>query len=441
MSDYLDRVEAQLTELTEKGAHQRLRARRGGLGPAGAGAGGPRPPRRGNEVLAFLAAAAVVAAVVAIVLFNGNGSTRHANASSPAHSSTTSTTTTTTATTTHSTPTVPGKLTGPVSLPIPAHFAPQSFTAIGELTWWLLGQAPCTFAGETPPCGEILRTTDGGRSFFGLEAPRATISSDGTSPASGYSQIRFAGTKNGFAYGPGLYATHDGGRSWHAVGVSGAVRDLEISSGEAYAIVTAGTTNAGQLMHSPVGDDDWKAVTAAGQVSSGLWVLGREVIVQSGNGGGPGTDLLVSQDGGGGFSRQPAPSPGLPCDFQAQSPQVIWAHCVTGTESGVWHSSDYITGFTPVHGAGLSPLPNSAVFAAASDTTAVVGYQRLYRTSDAGATWTAVTVPGVVQWTYLGFTDATHGVAIGYAGSVSPANERLYYTTDGGRSYHLVSLP
>ena len=48
---------------------------------------------------------------------------------------------------------------------------------------------------------------------------------------------------------------------------------------------------------------------------------------------------------------------------------------------------------------------------------------------------------GVAQWAYLGFTDPTHGVALGYLGQLAPANERLYYTTDGGQSYHLVALP
>ncbi|MFZ0377715.1 MAG: hypothetical protein WAL38_07805, partial [Solirubrobacteraceae bacterium] len=78
---------------------------------------------------------------------------------------------------------------------------------------------------------------------------------------------------------------------------------------------------------------------------------------------------------------------------------------------------------------------------AASNTTAVVGYQQLYRTSDAGASWTPTGPSGIAQWTYVGFTDATHGVALGYVGSIAQANERLYYTTDGGQSYHLVPLP
>ena len=433
MSDYLDLVEAQLTELTEKGAHQRLRARRPGLRGGAAGGGAPRPPRRRNEVLAFLAAAAVVIAVVVIVLVNAHPGS-HSGGAPAARTSTGSTSAATHPTTT---PTTTHPITTPTtaSLPIPVHFAPQSFTAISELTWWLLGQAPCTFVGAQPPCGAILRTIDGGQHFIAIEAPRAPLA--GRVAGSGYSQLRFADVKNGFAYGPDLYVTRDGGTTWHPVDVGGTVDDLAISAGEVYAMVSSRSGGPDHLMRSPVDEDQWSAVPAAGRVSGGLWVLGREVIVQSGNS----TDVLVSTDGGASFASHPAPSPGLPCDFQAQSPPVIWAHCATGTESGVWYSSNFGADFARVGGSGLSPQPNSALFAAASDTTAVVGYQQLFRTTDAGATWTAVTVPGVVQWAYLGFTDSTHGVGLGYVGSVSSANERLYYTTDAGQSYHLVPMP
>ena len=439
MSDYLDLVEAQLTELTEKGAHQRLRARRPGLhgrGAGNSGSGGSRPPRPRSEVLAFLAAAAVVIAVVAIVLVNAHPSARHTNASSAGHTTTGSPTTATHPTTTP-TATTATTTTGPASTTA-SHLATQSFTAIGELTWWLLGPAPCSLAGQQPPCGSIVRTTDGGRTFTAIEAPRASLA--GRLSSSGFSQIRFADLKDGFAYGPDLYSTHDGGATWNPVDVSGQVNDLAISDGQVYAVVSPNGTNSGHLMRSPVGQDQWSTVTAAGLVAGGLWVLGHEVIVQSSNGGGFGTDVLVSTDGGASFASHAAPSPGLPCDFEAQSPPVIWAHCATGTESGVWRSTDSGASFAPAGGTGLSPLPNSALFAAASDTTAVVGYQQLYRTADAGSTWTSITVPGVVQWAYLGFTDSTHGVALGYVGSVSTANERLYYTTDGGQSYHLVPI-
>ncbi len=48
---------------------------------------------------------------------------------------------------------------------------------------------------------------------------------------------------------------------------------------------------------------------------------------------------------------------------------------------------------------------------------------------------------GITWWQYLGFTDATHGVALGYQGTEIPSHERLYYTTDGGLSYHVVPMP
>jgi photosystem II stability/assembly factor-like uncharacterized protein len=448
VNDYLDRVEAQLTELTEKGAHQRLWARRGALGRAGAGAGagtgGPRPPRRRNEALAFLAAAAVVAAVVAIVLVNAhhsttspsNASSAAANATSSSSASTSRHTGTTTSASTTATTT-----TGPVSTPIPAHFAPQSFTAISELEWWLLGPAPCQFVGGHPPCGSILRTTDGGRHFIGIGEPHASVSSDPNQP--GYSQIRFADADNGFAFGPDLYATHDGGQSWTAVDVGGSVADLAISSGIAYATVDVSSSGAAgnRLMRSPVSADEWTTVSAAGDVSGGLWVQGSDVFVQSGVGNGIGSDVLVSHDGGTSFTSYPSPTAGLGCQYQEPVPPVLWAHCATGTESGMWRSTDAGAQFdTAIPSAGLS-LPNSATFAAASDTTAVVGYQQLYRTDDGGQTYSPVGPKDVVAWSYLGFTDDTHGVALGYVGSVSAANQHLYYTTDGGQSYHLVTVP
>ena len=112
--------------------------------------------------------------------------------------------------------------------------------------------------------------------------------------------------------------------------------------------------------------------------------------------------------------------------------------------SGVWRSVD---GGRSFHQANFChcgprtglPLPNSAAFGAPTADTAVVGYQQLYRTTDGGASYSAVGPPGLL-WQYLGFTDPTHGVGLGLPSSSSAAAERLYYTTDGGASYHRVSI-
>jgi photosystem II stability/assembly factor-like uncharacterized protein len=433
MSDYLDRLEAQLTKLTEQGAHQGRRA------PRAAAATGPRRarqphtprgprrsrgPRRGSEILAVLAAAAVVVAVVAIVLGNVHGAKPKLTSASSANRSTT-------ATKPHAKRTTPTQAhPAPVAASLPAQFSPQSFTAIGELTWWVLGPGPCPLSSEQPPCGSIAQTTDGGRTFKGIPAPQAKLSNDGS--ASGYSQLRFADPKNGFAFGPDLYATHDGGETWHRVDVGGAVNDLAISGGQAFAVV------GNRLMQAPVGGDSWSPVAGAGVVSGGLSVQGAVIIVQSGQGTGIGTNVLVSGDGGQSFTAHPAPSPGLPCLLSAPTPPVLWARCATGTQSGVWRSSDLGGSFTAVVSTGLS-LPNSAPFAAASSSTAVVGGQQLYRTTNDGSTWSQ-TGPTGIHWTYLGFTDPTHGVALGFAGQ-NATDARLYYTIDAGQSYHRVAIP
>jgi photosystem II stability/assembly factor-like uncharacterized protein len=147
---------------------------------------------------------------------------------------------------------------------------------------------------------------------------------------------------------------------------------------------------------------------------------------------------MVSHDGGATFSRHPAP-PSVVCHFE-EKPGAIWAPCATGMMSGVWRSTDGGAHFTWTTGAttksGGPEEPNSAVFAAASATTAVYGFQDLFTTVDGGAHWAAIATPRGATWTYVGFTDATHGAAIARFGSAS----RLYYTTDGGASYHPVPI-
>ncbi len=85
-------------------------------------------------------------------------------------------------------------------------------------------------------------------------------------------------------------------------------------------------------------------------------------------------------------------------------------------------------------------LRRTAACPASSATVAVAsGHGPLYATTDAGASWTPVQAPSAA-WTYLVFTDATHGVAIGLFGDGRKQVWRLYYTTDAGASYHYVPI-
>jgi photosystem II stability/assembly factor-like uncharacterized protein len=232
--------------------------------------------------------------------------------------------------------------------------------------------------------------------------------------------------------------THDGGAHWQSQS-NGRVDNLAIGGGYVYAIeVTNQTAGAGQLLRSPVGDTRfWQNLTAAGNAFGGLWVHGSDVLLESQTGSGQ--QFEISHDSGATFSRYAVP-PSVACQFEEPEPPVVWAHCATGMLSGTWRSGDGGQHFSQL--SGLPELPNSAAFGSASATTAVVGFRQLYRTADGGATWTKVSGPdGITWWQYIGFTDPTHGVALGYVGSEQPSNERLYYTTDGGATYHLVAVP
>ena len=339
-----------------------------------------------------------------------------------------STTTTTSPASTQTTPAVMI----PAGGPVPAGFAPSSFTAIGEQTWWLLGNAPCTSA----PCTSIVRTTNGGVSFVGIPAPRAPYDPPGSRHTTGVWQLRFADPLDGFAYDTSLYVTHNGGSSWHPVSLGGSVTDLATGAGEVYAVVGSASGQPSRLMRSPAGRDAWVTLAAAGTVSGGLRAHGTDVFVESlGH-----VRWLVSHDRANSFTSYPVPagSEGLGCRYQEMTPPVVWAFCATGTEGGVQRSTNGGRSFQPASGSPESHmmLPNSAVFAAASATVAVVAGLQLYRTSNAGASYTPVG-PAGYAWSYVGFTNATHGAALGGHDGGSDA---LFYTTNGGLSYHHVRI-
>ena len=189
-------------------------------------------------------------------------------------------------------------------------------------------------------------------------------------------------------------------------------------------------------MRTPVGRDDWSPLPPR-QRGPGLWVQGQEVLLESGNSSGTAQQLAISHDGGLTFSTHPVPA-NVSCQFQAPTPPVIWAHCATGTLSGVWRWTGDSRGFASESSHGLPEQPNSAGFGAASASTAIVGYRQLYRTTDGGASYQAVDAPAVDWWEYIAFTDPTHGVALASTGT--GGGGQLYYTTDGGASYHPVMI-
>ena len=156
---------------------------------------------------------------------------------------------------------------------MPANFRPSSVTFVGTDTGWVIGQAGTPGQCATEYCTSVARTDDAGKTWTGVPAP-LTGAADG---ATGVSQIRFLNLDDGWAFGPELWATHDGGQHWAQVDTHGQrVTDLETVGDWAFAVFASctgrGAAFAGQctsftLYSSPAWTDDWTPVGAA---TSGL---------------------------------------------------------------------------------------------------------------------------------------------------------------------------
>src|SRR5262249_33945043 len=115
-------------------------------------------------------------------------------------------------------------------------------------------------------CTSIAATDDGGHTWYGVSAPDAGAPGGAT----GGSQLRFLDGVNGWAFGPQLYATHDGGPSRAEVAPHGmGVASRETVAGRACGVwarctATGPTFAAGcsrfPLSSPPAGTNSWAPV-------------------------------------------------------------------------------------------------------------------------------------------------------------------------------------
>lgn len=346
----------------------------------------------------------------------------------------------------------------PAGGPVPSGFDPLSFTAISADQYWLLGDAPCS----NPVCTSIVRTTDGGGHFVGVPAPVAAIMVPGSpGVASGVNTLRFADTLDGYAFatGPGgeFWDTHDGGGHWAQPGFLSGRELMAFGTGGGYAFALVGSCQQGScsgvvLERSPVGSEQWSALTVPG-VSGGvddlatmtvhgtsLWFSVTSSLNQA-------HQVLVAGSGSGSsFASYASPCfSGLGGTIQATSADVLWAVCPTGMEAQAFRSTDGGAQWTTLN---VSELDNSALLAPASDSAAVLepsAQGQFLRTTNGGATWESVypSGSGDFWWSWAGFTDSNTGSALrtesnppaGWPFPNGPAPQQLFRSSDGGMTW------
>ena len=346
--------------------------------------------------------------------------------------------------------------------PVPPNFRPTSVTFIGLDTGWVIGQAGTPGHCATQYCTSVARTNDAGRSWQGGPAP-LTGPADG---ATGVSQIRFLNLDNGWAFGPQLFATHDGGQDWTAVSTDGMrVTDLETVGDRAFALFAScsgsGPAFAAQctsytLYSSPASANDWAPVGAAtsglsaGAGRDGAGQQGAASIVLTGSRGyllGPNRMLYAGPVDGSApwqaVADVPCATGSAQADGQPAGALLAAADAtrlvVACTSAASGETQDKVV-YTSANG-GISwrqvaaaPAAGVATSVAASPAgTVVLGTdQGIDLLPAGGGSWQQASAAAAGGFSFVGMTTDSQGVAVPEDTSAGT----VWFTFDGGLSWH-----
>jgi hypothetical protein len=349
----------------------------------------------------------------------------------------------------------------------PLNFQPTSVTVVGAgsgLVGAVIGQAGTPGHCFTADCTSLAGTSNYGASWYGVSAPEAP----GPNSSTGVSQLRFANLSDGWAFGPSLYETSDGGWPWHKEDTGGQrVIDVAAAGGHAYAIFGtctgtgsdfAANCTSFSVYTSVAGTRTWTAVTMPpGFAQMTSTISAAPLLVISG-----GVTVYVLTPSGevlsgrvtGGTWRALGPAPCKPgaVDVAAQDGQNPGAQLAAGplllltcgassgtpqAESTLYTSPDGASwtsaGVVQEGGSSAIGTATSLASAAAGQVVLATTTAIQYSGND-GKSWRLADVGGGVPaggFSYAGMTNATKGVAV----PVNSSLGEIFVTTDGGKTW------
>ena len=354
---------------------------------------------------------------------------------------------------------------GATAVPVPGNFEPSSVTFVGTATGWVIGQtgtaagtAASTGAGcPTRNCTSVARTGDGGQSWASVHAPAAGPP-DG---ATGTGEIRFLNLHDGWAFGPGLFVTHDGGQDWTQVDTHGLrVTDLETVGSRAFALFASctggGTAFAAHctrftLYSSAAGGTAWTPVGAATTgLTDGATSEAASLVLTGGRGFvlGPDGSLYSGPVDGGAWSKVTSiisachvGSPqagGQPAGvlLGAVNPKDLVMVCTAAGGTGQTTVLSSPNGGLSWLQMGTPPATGTAYSLAASPSESLVlGTSAGIAVMPAGEiTWHMARLDGSAPaggFSYVGMTTDEQGIAL----PANPALGAVWFTFDGGQTW------
>lgn len=310
---------------------------------------------------------------------------------------------------------------------LPTGFKPYSVTTVAATTYVLGDSTNCNGA----KCTVMVRKEGPGqpwRTLPRLQAQTAAVTAapEQSTPDT-VRDVRFASQLHGFAYGGGLYSTHNGGASWHKQDVGGTVLDLAIKDSTAYALVGQcdnGNCSQVAMWRSGSKQDDWQQVSGVRSGSGGGQLsFGRGGIALVG-------ELVYAYRGSVWQAAAKPCGDGQPRSVTASAGSArLFAICPSG-DAGAGNAS-YTTVYSDDSGRSwqrqrdsalrLSNAPQTTFTSASANVLVIgdadpsIGEQRLQVSRDGGDTYRTVTggLPAKTGgWRYVGAVDSQSLVAL-----------------------------
>jgi len=348
---------------------------------------------------------------------------------------------------------------------VPGNFRPTSVTFVGAGTGWVIGQGLIPGHCATQFCTSVARTDNAGRTWTGVPAPMAGAA-DG---ATGLSQIRFLNLKDGWAYGPQLFVTHTGGKTWAPVDTGGLrVTDLETVGNRVFALWASCTGNGPAygvnctrftLYSAPADGGSWTPVgTSTTGLTDGQASEAAQLVLTESRGYllAPGGALYAGPvDGSGPWTRVsslvascpvgPARADGQPTGallgaVNARNLILACASASSGTNPSVSTQQKFI--YSSPNG-GVSWLQmGSAPAAGVAFSLAASPSQRVMLATDQGIDllpqgeidWQLASLKGgspAGGFGYVGMTTDEQGIAL----PADPSAGTVWFTFDGGQTW------